>query len=371
MEKNIIVLIAADYKLKSNIVGGMDRFFWAFDKFLKQKNFDVKWSFPLGSTHVSNEYNNLEVFLPVSENFAKGIEEAIVKYQPDVLITHFVPFFNYLNKRWKKLGVEKIIAVDHMSRPINDYSADKKIKLILKGLIYRKYLNGIVSVSNYVQRRVKVEYWGMIPKFPLNEVVYNGIDYKIHNYDHNNDINDSFKFVSVGNVTESKGFHLFVEALGLLKEKYGFEKYSLDIIGDGPYLQVLNEIIKKYSLQKVKLHGARNDSYKLLHNYDIAVQPSLWKENFPFTIIESFASGLPVLASNTGGLPELINDKRGWLFKQGSVIDLMEQLENISGLSKSEISEMSMNSRKFVENYLTLENMVKGHYDFLIKVLSR
>lgn len=53
------------------------------------------------------------------------------------------------------------------------------------------------------------------------------------------------------------------------------------------------------------------------------VLPSLWYENFPRTLVEAFASGLPVIASRLGAMAELIDDERtGLLFEPGSAVDL-------------------------------------------------
>lgn len=57
------------------------------------------------------------------------------------------------------------------------------------------------------------------------------------------------------------------------------------------------------------------------------VFPSRWYENFPVTIVEAFARGLPVVASNLGAVPEIVADGRtGMLFEAGDADDLGEKL---------------------------------------------
>jgi glycosyltransferase involved in cell wall biosynthesis len=57
------------------------------------------------------------------------------------------------------------------------------------------------------------------------------------------------------------------------------------------------------------------------------VMPSIWYENFPRTLVEAFASGLPVIGSRLGALAEIIDDGRtGLLFESGSAAALAEKM---------------------------------------------
>lgn len=61
-----------------------------------------------------------------------------------------------------------------------------------------------------------------------------------------------------------------------------------------------------------------------------SVLPSIWYENCPMTILESIALGTPVIGSNIGGIPELINHgKTGFIFESGNAIDLRNKIESI------------------------------------------
>ena len=77
--------------------------------------------------------------------------------------------------------------------------------------------------------------------------------------------------------------------------------------------------------------------------------PSIWYENFPYTVLEAFALGKPVVASNIGGLPEMISDgETGLLFEPGSEPGLRETLGRLlrnPGLAE----EMGRKARERVE----------------------
>jgi glycosyltransferase involved in cell wall biosynthesis len=67
--------------------------------------------------------------------------------------------------------------------------------------------------------------------------------------------------------------------------------------------------------------------YRDLH---VVVVPSLWPENCPNVIIEAFAHGVPVVATNVGGIPELVrHESNGLLFERGDAEGLASQLRRL------------------------------------------
>ncbi len=78
------------------------------------------------------------------------------------------------------------------------------------------------------------------------------------------------------------------------------------VIGDGPEKNKLNQLINQYQLNKnFILTGTINQASRLLPAFDLFVLPSL-KEGLPYTLLESMAAGLPIVASEVGGAPEIL-----------------------------------------------------------------
>ncbi len=78
------------------------------------------------------------------------------------------------------------------------------------------------------------------------------------------------------------------------------------VIGDGPEKNKLNQLINRYRLNKnFILTGAINQASRLLPAFDLFVLPSL-KEGLPYTLLEAMATGLPIVASGVGGVPEIL-----------------------------------------------------------------
>ena len=110
-----------------------------------------------------------------------------------------------------------------------------------------------------------------------------------------------------------KGVPYLLAALAQLRRRR--EDWCLDIVGDGParaeYEQVAAEL---HLTDLVRFHGQKPKSEvaEYMRRSDVFVLPSLW-ENLPCVVIEAMASGLPTVASDTGGIPELVSYATGIL----------------------------------------------------------
>lgn len=123
------------------------------------------------------------------------------------------------------------------------------------------------------------------------------------------------RFLFVGQLEPHKGLLLLLDAI--LKLDIPFE---LHIAGDGSLGHQITERAKKDI--RVFFHGFISLEHikKIMVRSDAVVLPSLCYENSPTVVYESFQMGVPVIASNIGGIPELIEDgKNGLLFEPGSV----------------------------------------------------
>ena len=111
---------------------------------------------------------------------------------------------------------------------------------------------------------------------------------------------------SVGHLRPEKAFEVLIEALALLRDE-GRPATAL-IAGEGPERGLLESLIANRGLAgRVRLLGARSDVPDLLAALDVAVCCSEF-EGGPLSVMEYMEAGLPVVASDVGGLPELVVD---------------------------------------------------------------
>lgn len=131
---------------------------------------------------------------------------------------------------------------------------------------------------------------------------------------------------------ENYGIHYLIEAFALLKKKYSDNAFKLLIVGKGSQRQALEKMVRNFNIEKdVEFTGYIDP--KEIHKYhnriDISVIPSI-SESFGVSAVESMACGKPVIASNVGGLAEVIeHEKTGILVEPKSAYAIFKALDEM------------------------------------------
>jgi len=120
-----------------------------------------------------------------------------------------------------------------------------------------------------------------------------------------------------GRMQSYKGIQVALRAVRSLRDRP--DRPLLVVCGAGPDLDGFRELAARLELgDAVLFTGRRNDVPRLLAGATVSVVPSLWAEAFGLTVVEAMAAGVPVVASEIGGIPELVDpDRTGVLVPPG------------------------------------------------------
>lgn len=148
MRKSKKTAIVCNYALNPNRIGGMDRFWVAYDAKAKSLGYEVDWYFSdyetfdffSGLTIYSDKNQSVESF------FIDKINQEDLKY--DILVTHFVALCTSFFKKAKKSGIQYAIAVDHNPRPLQGFPFSKVVKNKIKGVLYSRYIDQFIGCLN-------------------------------------------------------------------------------------------------------------------------------------------------------------------------------------------------------------------------------
>ena len=170
-----------------------------------------------------------------------------------------------------------------------------------------------------------------------------------------------FKVLFCGNLREVKNpIYFLAVAKELIKQKLDIEFF---IIGDGPLKKQMQKYIMKNNLsRKIRLLGHVPPIKVHFSEFDLTINCSK-SEGSSNSILESLASGTPVVASSTTGNIEILKNKSfGYLYINSSVDDSVKGVKIFYDLDRNKYQKFSNSAIAFVNDQYSVESMVSTHY---------
>lgn len=297
------------------------------------------------------------VFLDKKPGMDLSIINALYKVfkseKPDAVHTH-INVLQYVAVACFMAGVKKIVHTVH--------SIASKEATPLRQNIYYFLFKSKKVVPVALSAEIKQS---IIERYNLAEdsvpIVYNGIDLdkcvpKSH-YRSDKEI----IFLHVGRFADVKNHPMLIAAF---KELLLVEpKAKLWLVGDGPDIDKIRKLVSDLNLvEAVKFWGLQANVFEYFREADIFVLPSKY-EGMPMTLIEAMGSGMPIIASNVGGIPSMLaNDKNAMLTEvsESALCDAMKKMIDPSVRERlgmaARLKSIDFSSDTMADNYIRIYN---------------
>jgi len=221
--------------------------------------------------------------------------------------------------------------------------------------IYKKNLDCLIAPSRFMADLAKKNGW----KNDQVELVYNPAP----EVSETNVSQEDGAFLYFGRLSQEKGIDDLLKAAKISGSK-------VDIAGQGPLEKKIRLTYdQEIRRGQVKLLGqlAGDGLKKIITKAAAVVIPSRWPENMPLALLESLAAGKIVIASRSGGLPEIIRNRgNGYLFEAGDIKTLAEKLKIIEGLDNEERKKIKEAAKRSA-----IDLGAKEHLDKIMKIYYR
>ncbi len=225
---------------------------------------------------------------------------------------------------------------------------NRKHRLIYQML--KRRIGTFIAVSGHIAETLKNL---GVPAKKIR-VIYNGVAVPVSAEGPENKTDRTVHFAIVGQVVQPKGHLVLVDAANLLVKK-GITNFSISIVGNNEtgFGRTLATVIEEKGLSSFfSWRGYVKEVNEIYRNTDVVVVPSLCTEAFSLATVEAMIRRLPVIASNRGGMKELIdNEKNGLLFTTGNAEELCNSMVKIM-MDKKYAAHLAKNAQeKALENY--------------------
>ncbi len=389
-----------------HIHGGADQYFFEVSKILENYshkvvyfsmhhhlNFSTKWS--------KNFVNNISYEKLEKRNLLKIISKLIFSSEDKNKISHllvnFKPHLAHLHSIYHHVSPSVVLELKKRNIPmvqtLEDYhliapnynlfhnsyiceitKPNKFYKAILHKCVKNSYIFSIAEVfEKYLHywlgwERNYVDYFIAPSKFMRNKLIEYGLASEkiicLPHFVDSKQFKPNYKLgdyiIYFGRLSPEKGINYLLEAMKLLP------KIKLKVVGRGSQESELRIMNKELGNKNVEFVGFKvgAELKKLIANSRFTILPSVWYEVFGLSILESFASGKSVIASDIGGIPETVKDKfNGLLFEPGNVDDCAEKISRLWS-NPLLCRKMGKNARECVEKKFGPEE----HYEKLMNI---
>lgn len=278
----------------------------------------------------------------------------ILKFRPDLVYSNTIVNFGEL----VLAGLLRVPALLHMH----------------EGRILSKQYRYRLKISSYFAKRVIVgshyvnEVFRSITK-RSGSVVYIGVEPPSEYLIRQKKDNTPLVIGMLGTICPNKGQIVAVKAMCILAAKGSFQLLIAGMIGDEDYYEQLCKFVRQHSLDEyVKFVGTVKNAKAFLSSLNLLLVAS-YDEALPTVILEAFSTATPVVASDVGGIPEIIqNGVSGLLVKSGDFEMLAYTIERVINedalLEKLPLSALEVLRNKF--NVSTNNLLIAKHLDDML-----
>jgi glycosyltransferase involved in cell wall biosynthesis len=288
----------------------------------------------------------------------------INNFKPDIIHTHTAKagtlgrlaglFYNLTQRIRLRRSYAKLIHTFH-GHVFYGYFGNLKSKIfVLIERILSAMTNKIVAVSNEVKVEL-IEF--KIAKKEKIIVIPLGLELrKLLTLPYNN-LNSKVRVGIIGRLTAVKNHEMFFRAIKQLFEVGLSTETKFMIIGDGELRDKLEDTAKELGVYKqTEFTGWQKDTFNLYSNLDIVALTSL-NEGTPVSLIEAMAAARPVVATNVGGVKDIVNDERGILVEPNDISCLVSALKTL--IEDGKLRQVKGQAgRNFVRALFTKERLI-------------
>ena len=227
-------------------------------------------------------------------------------------------------------------------------------------------VDGIITNTNSIKQEYKSYKW--MPENKI-KVIYNGINIpqnvvKLNLREIYNIPENHFIFGSAGGLSKVKCFDLLIKAVAILRKKN--LPITLLIAGKGNMEYDLKNLIKQEKLEDyVQLIGFLENPLEFINSLDAFVLSSKF-EGMPNVVLEAMALGKIVIATNVGGISELIEDsKNGFIVKARDIGALARSMEMLMKQNNNKLAKIGEQAINTIKERFTMEKMINHLEEYI------
>jgi len=301
--------------------------------------------------HGKNPINELKLI-----NYYRKI---MTKIQPDIIFGYTIKPNIYGAIAAKKDNIPFVANITGLGTAVENSGILQKILIQMYKFAFSNiqtvFFQNKENSQFFIDHNIAVEKHELLPGSGVNLDFFYLQDYP--------STDETIDFVFISRIMKEKGIDQYLKAANYITIKYPYTRFHVCGFCEEEYEDILEEYHNK---GVIIYHGMVNNIRGILKTTHCTIHPTYYPEGLSNVLLESAASGRPIISTDRSGTRETIDDGvNGYLVEQKNEKDLIEKIEKFIGLSFENKKTMGLAGRKKVEREFDRKIVIKKYMEQL------
>lgn len=291
-------------------------------------------------------------------------KEVLKKEKPDIVFTYTIKPNIYGGMACKSLKIPYVVNITGLGSAVENSGVMQKVTLTLykMGLknAQKVFFQNTENRDFMLGKKIVKGAYDLLPGSGVNLK-----QYKQHPYPDG----ETVDFVFIARIMKEKGIDQYLDAAKLITKKYPETRFHVCGACKEEYTERLAKLNEEGT---IIYHGKVKNMVEIYQKMSCTIHPTYYPEGLSNVLLESSATGRPIITTNRAGCREVIDDGiNGFICKQKDSDDLIKQVEKFLALSWEERKEMGLAGRRKVEQEFDRQIVIDKYLQEVAQVAKR
>lgn len=282
--------------------------------------------------------------------------KVIKKVKPDIVLGYTIKpnIYGGMVSSWN--NIPYVVNITGLGTAVENKGLLQTITLFLYSIALKKvktvFFQNEDNEEFFTKHKLCIGKHKMLPGSGVNLKYYDLMEYPKA---------DTVDFVFIARIMREKGIEEYLEAAKIIRKKYPHTRFHICGFCEQNYEEKIKRLVED---NIVIYHGLVSEMKEIYKNIHCTIHPTFYPEGLSNVLLESAASGRPIITTNRSGCREVIEDGiNGYLIKERDSKDLIEKIEKFLSLTQEERKAMGLAGRKKIEKEFDRKIVVGKYLD--------
>ncbi|WP_255585185.1 glycosyltransferase family 4 protein [Virgibacillus saliphilus] len=281
--------------------------------------------------------------------------------RPDIVLTYTIKPNIYGGMAAKSLKIPYIANITGLGTAMENGGLIQKVSVALYKIAFKNiskvFFQNKENQQFFIDRNIAIRKHEIVPGSGVNLNHFSLLEYPK---------NSTVEFIFISRVMKEKGIDQYLKAAEHIRKKYPYTRFHILGFCEENY----NETLKRlHNNNIIQYHGMQRDVRKFLGKSHCTIHPTFYPEGMSNVLLESTASGRPIITTDRSGCREIVDDGvNGYIVEQENSSDLIEKIEIFLSHSHKKMAKMGLEGRRKMEREFDRQIVVNAYMEEIRKI---